>query len=81
VTVVWFVHNYFLILQRLYRERIIDATPDQLRSRYLQKIMHTLSSLEIDVPVVFDADMKRWELQQALPWNVWDSATRRTSVG
>jgi ring-1,2-phenylacetyl-CoA epoxidase subunit PaaC len=80
-TLCWFGPNDDLNMQRLYSEGIIDATPDELRSRYLQKIMHTLSSLEIDVPVVFDADMKRWELQQALPWNVWDSATRRTSVG
>jgi hypothetical protein len=52
-----------------------------LRSRYLQKIMPTLSSLEIDVPVSFNADTKRWELRQALPWNAWDSVSRRTSVG
>ena len=80
-TLCWFGPNDDPNMQRLYREGIIDATPDELRSRYLQKIMHTLSSLEIDVPVVFNADTKCWELHQVLSWNAWDSATRRTVVG
>jgi hypothetical protein len=48
-----------------------------LRSRYLQKIMPTLSSLEIEVPVAFDAGTKRWEVRQPLPWNEWDAVARR----
>jgi len=80
-TLCWFGPNDDPNMQQLYREGIIDATPDELRSRYLQKIMPTLSSLEIDVPVSFNAGTKRWELRQALPWNAWDSVTRRTSVG
>ncbi len=80
-TLCWFGPNDDPNMQQLYREGIIDATPDELRSRYLQKIMPTLSSLEIDVPVSFNADTKRWELRQALPWNAWDSVSRRTSVG
>ncbi len=80
-TLCWFGPEDDPNMQSLYREGIIDATPDELRRRYLQKIMPTLSSLEIDVPVSFNADTKHWELRQSLPWNAWDSVTRRTSVG
>ena len=80
-TLCWFGPNDDPNMQGLYREGIIDATPDDLRRRYLQKIMPTLSSLEIDVPVFFNVDTKCWELRQSLPWHAWDSVTRRTSVG
>ncbi len=80
-TLCWFGPEDDPNMQQLYREGIIDATPDELRSRYLQKIMPALSSLEIDVPVSFNAGTKHWELRQPLPWNVWDSVTRRKSVG
>src|SRR6266704_2123146 len=79
-TLCWFGPNDDPNMQQLYREGIIDATPDELRSRYLQKIMPTLSSLEIEVPVSFHTDTKRWELRQSLPWNSWDAITRRTSA-
>src|SRR6266704_3332895 len=79
-TLCWFGTNDDPNMQQLYREGIIDATPDELRSRYLQKVMPTLSSLEIEVPVAFDAGTKRWELRQSLPWNSWDAITRRTSA-
>jgi phenylacetate-CoA oxygenase PaaI subunit len=80
-TLCWFGPNDDPNMQQLYHEGIIDATPDELRSRYLQKIMPTLSSLEIDVPVSFHAETKRWELNQPLPWSRWDAIARRTSVG
>jgi ring-1,2-phenylacetyl-CoA epoxidase subunit PaaC len=80
-TLCWFGPEDDPNMHSLYREGIIDALPDELRRRYLQKIMPTLSSLEIDVPVVFNADTKRWELRQPLPWNTWDSVTRRISAG
>jgi ring-1,2-phenylacetyl-CoA epoxidase subunit PaaC len=76
-TLCWFGPNDDLNMQQLYREGIIDATPDELRSRYLQKIMPTLSSLEMDVPVSFDAATKRWEPKRPLPWSAWDAASRR----
>ncbi len=77
-TLCWFGPDDDQNMQQLYQEGIIDATPGELRSRFLQKIMPTLSSLEIDVPVSFNADTKRWELRQPLPWNSWDGVARRT---
>jgi phenylacetate-CoA oxygenase PaaI subunit len=79
-TLCWFGPNDDPNMQQLYREGIIDAAPDELRSRYLQKIMPTLSSLEMDVAVSFDATTKRWEPSQPLPWSEWDAASRRSPV-
>src|SRR5205085_9129975 len=76
-TLCWFGADDDPNMRRLYQEGIIDATPDELRSRYLQKIMPTLSSLEMDVPVAFDAATKRWQLTQPLSWAEWDAAGRR----
>jgi len=76
-TLCWFGPNDDPNMQQLYREGIIDAAPDELRSRYLQKIMPTLSSLEMDVAVSFDATTKRWQPNQPLPWSEWDAASRR----
>ena len=78
-TLCWFGPNDDPNLQQLYREGIIDATPDELRSRYLQKIMPTLNSLEIDVPVSFNTATKCWEPTQTLPWETWDPVGRRGS--
>ena len=80
-TLCWFGPADDAPMHSLYREGIIDATPDDLRRRYLQKIMPTLSSLDIDVPVSFDSDTKCWELRQSLPWDTWDHITRRKFVG
>jgi len=80
-TLCWFGPDDDANMQRLYREGIIDAMPSELRSRYLQKIMPTLSSLEIDVPVTFDLVTKHWEPGQPLPWNEWDAIARRVKQG
>src|SRR5437868_2558413 len=76
-TLCWFGPNDDPTMQQLYNEGIIDATPDELRSRYLQKIMPTLSSLDIEFPATFDTATKRWELSQRLPWATWDAVARR----
>ena len=78
-TLCWFGPNDDPNMLQIYREGIIDATPDEVRRRYLQKIMPTLSSLEIAVPVCFDVDTKCWELHQSLPWSAWDPVARRVS--
>src|SRR6266480_5006455 len=50
-TLCWFGPNDDPVMRRLYDEGIIDATPDELRSRYLKKIMPTLQGVDIDVAV------------------------------
>jgi phenylacetate-CoA oxygenase PaaI subunit len=76
-TLCWFVPDNDPGMQRLYQERILDACPDELRSRYLSKIMPTLSNLEIAVSVSFNATKKSWEPTHELPWVSWDATTRR----
>jgi ring-1,2-phenylacetyl-CoA epoxidase subunit PaaC len=78
-TLCWFGPEDDPAMHSLYREGIIDATPGDLRRRYLQHIMPTLSSLEIAVPVSFHADTKGWELHQSLPWDTWNYRARRIS--
>src|SRR5437763_16465995 len=46
-TLCWFGPNDDPTMHQLYREGIIDATPDELLSRYLSKIMPTLTSVGI----------------------------------
>jgi phenylacetate-CoA oxygenase PaaI subunit len=76
-TLCWFGPPEDPSMRQLEREGIIDATPDELRSRYLQKIMPTLSGLEIGVPVSFNATSKKWEPAQTLPWAKWQARERR----
>ena len=76
-TLCWFGPNDDPTMQQLYREGIIDATPDELRSRYLQRVMPTLNALDIEFPVSFNVTTKRWEVSDALPWASWDAQSRR----
>jgi ring-1,2-phenylacetyl-CoA epoxidase subunit PaaC len=76
-TLCWFGPDDDALMQQLYQEGIIDATPGEMRSRCLQKIMPTLNSLDIDVPVAFNAATKRWEPTHSLPWERWQSVSRR----
>src|SRR5690348_12616399 len=72
-TLCWFGPEDDAAMMRLYQEDIIDATPDELRGRYLDKIMPTLTALNIAVPSSFNATTKHWELSQLLPWSKWDA--------
>ena len=76
-TLCWFGPNDDPTMQQLYREGIIDATPDELRSRYLQRVIPTLIALDIEFPVSFNATTKRWEVTSPLPWTSWDAQSRR----
>lgn len=76
-TLCWFGPQDDPVMQQLYSEGVIDAPPDELRSRYLRKILPVLNGLEIDVPVAFDAETKRWSPSQPLPWQQWNPASRR----
>ena len=76
-TLCWFGPADDPIMLQLQRADIIDATPDELRSRYLQKVMPILNALDIAFPVVFNVENKRWEVSQALPWERWLAVSRR----
>lgn len=76
-TLCWFGPADDPTLLQVQRAGIIDATPDELRSRYLQKIVPVLHALDIEFPVSFDSETKRWEVLHALPWERWQAASRR----
>jgi phenylacetate-CoA oxygenase PaaI subunit len=76
-TLCWFGPTDDPIMQQLVQENMLDAAPDELRRRYLHKIMPTLSSLDIDVPASFNPETKSWEPSEPLPWQRWDSVGRR----
>lgn len=76
-TLCWFGPADDPIMQHLRQEDVIDASPDELRSRYLQKVMPVLVSLEIEFPVAFNVETKHWELTQAPPWENWRAESRR----
>jgi phenylacetate-CoA oxygenase PaaI subunit len=76
-TLCWFGPNDDPVMQRLYLEGIIDATPDELRHRFLAKVVPTLNSVGIDVPVTFNASTKHYSQAQPLPWDRWDATGRR----
>ncbi len=76
-TLCWFGPNDDPTMQHLYQQGIIDATPDELRSRYLQKVMPTLQQMSIEVPTTFNETTQQWELTEDLPWARWDGVARR----
>ena len=76
-TLAWFGPNDDPPMIQLRQEGVIDATPDELRARFLRKVMPVLNELDIDVPVAFDAATKQWEPSQPLPWSSWDAQRRR----
>ncbi len=76
-TLCWFGPADDPIMLQLRRADIIDATPDELRSRHLQKVMPILNALDIEFPAVFNVESKRWEVSQALPWERWLAVSRR----
>ncbi|MEO6887538.1 MAG: Phenylacetic acid catabolic protein [Ktedonobacteraceae bacterium] len=76
-TLCWFGPDDDPAMQRLHQEGIIDATPNELRNRYLHKIMPVLNGVDLDMPVSFNAETKVWEPAQELPWTRWDRASRR----
>jgi phenylacetate-CoA oxygenase PaaI subunit len=76
-TLCWFGPNDDATMQSLYQEGILDAMPNELRSRYLAKVVPVLNSVGIDVPVTFNAATKRWQPGQPLPWAKWNAVGRR----
>jgi len=76
-TLCWFGPADDPVMLQLEHEGIIDADPDELRSRYLQKVVPVLQALDIEFPVAFNVENKRWEVSQALPWERWQAVSRR----
>ncbi len=76
-TLCWFGPNDDPVMQHLYQEAVLDATPDDLRGRYLHKIMPTLTNTAFNVPATFNETTKQWELTETLPWERWDNVGRR----
>ena len=79
-TLCWFGPNDDPVMQQLYQEKIIDALPDELRSRYLQKVMPTLRQMGFNVPAAFNETTQQWETNEPLPWERWDSVGRRLNT-
>ncbi|HEY1389639.1 MAG TPA: Phenylacetic acid catabolic protein [Ktedonobacterales bacterium] len=52
---------------------VLDATPDELRARFLAVIGPMLGTVGFDLPLRRVGD--RWELTEPLPWDRWDGAT------
>ncbi len=79
-TLCWFGPDDDPTMQQLYKESILDTTPDELRTRYLAKIVPVINSVGIDLPVTFNAATKHYSQAQPLPWQRWDATGRRFNV-
>ncbi|HLY30985.1 MAG TPA: Phenylacetic acid catabolic protein [Ktedonobacterales bacterium] len=55
----------------------LDATPDELRARWLAAVGPTLEAAGLALPVRHDAKTGAWELTAALPWDRWDASAYR----
>ncbi len=76
-TLCWFGPSDDPAILQLYQEKILDATPDELRNRYLHRVLPTLTELEIEMSVSFDEATQSWRPAQELPWARWDAVGRR----
>jgi ring-1,2-phenylacetyl-CoA epoxidase subunit PaaC len=79
-TLCWFGPADDPAMNKLFQEGIIEATPDELRARYLRTIMPVLNALDVNVPVIFNVDTKQWIPAQPLPWERWQATSRRLEV-
>jgi phenylacetate-CoA oxygenase PaaI subunit len=73
----WFGPNDEPAMRQLYRDGILDAPPNELRSRYLAKVMPVLASVRFSFPASYDEQTQTWNETEPLPWSRWDAATRR----
>ncbi|WP_273846879.1 Phenylacetic acid catabolic protein [Rubrobacter calidifluminis] len=63
-------------LERLEREGLASMTNEQMRQRYLDRVVPLLEEVGIDVPVERNESEKRWEYGE-LPWSEWNQLQRR----
>jgi phenylacetate-CoA oxygenase PaaI subunit len=66
-TLCWFGPHDDPVMHSLYKRSILDSLPDELRSRYMQKVMPILQQVDIEMPVMIDE----------LLWARWDNIGRR----
>jgi phenylacetate-CoA oxygenase PaaI subunit len=66
-TLCWFGPHDDPVVHSLYKRSILDSLPDELRSRYMQKVMPILQQVDIEMPVMIDE----------LLWARWDNIGRR----
>ena len=52
---------------------VLDATPDELRARFLAVVGPMLGTVGFELPLRRVDD--RWELTEPLPWDHWDATT------
>ena len=60
----------------LSQARVLDATPDELRARFLAAVGPTIQAEKLQLPVGHAADGS-WSLTEPLPWDRWDAARYR----
>lgn len=56
--------------------KVLDATPDQLRARFLARVGPLLTSLGLHLPLK-QAASGEYELTEAPPWKRWDASSYR----
>lgn len=54
---------------------VLNGSPDMLRERFLARVGPTLGTAKVDLPMRKKG--QRYELTEALPWDVWDAETYR----
>ena len=63
-------------LEILKQEGLVNATNEEMRQTYLGRVVPLLQEANIEVPVQWNEQEKRWEYGD-LPWNEWNQLQRR----
>lgn len=58
-------------------DHVLDATPDELRLRFLGVVGPTIEAESLALPVRRNTADGAWELTEPLPWSAWDSSAYR----
>ncbi len=59
---------------------VLDATPDELRARFLAVVGPTIHAEKLQLPLRHASDGS-WSLTEPLPWDRWDAARSRFTTG